>query len=298
MFCFVPLIKSLIIAFLLLLTQVTGEEQLKSFTCEISDEFWPKNKLTCTLKGLNLTSDVKNFHLDPKTTAVTDIKGFGIENSKLEVLTSYVCETLPFLTTFNVKGVGLVAVDVNALDKCTKLEKVFLSFNSLTDLPTGIFDSNENLLSVYLSDNKFTTVDDQLFKNNKNLDDVYLHRNRLRSLPPRLFENNPKVTLVSLGDNQLNDLSFVEEMPVLKNLAVLNLENNQIFDMDAEKLLEKVPNLMFIDLSGTNYFLCKRQKEIEEFFETKNVTQFYFGECIDDEDAWKTKKSLIHTEEH
>lgn len=248
--------------------------QINNYTCV---SFSPNS---CVLENLALTTFQKNFQLIPNQ-PVNEIKNFRFSGSTVKVLTSDVCDALPFITHFSAGESSVTVVDENAFKNCTKLIQLSLESNSLTSLPSRLFEANRELQEVALGENKLTRLDENMFKNNNNLLVVHLYRNALRSLPPKLFENNQNLRFFGLQDNQFRELLFLDEMPVLVNVVQISLYNNKLIDLDADKLLEKFPNLRTIGLYG-NEFWCKRQEVIKNFLEEKGVTEVSIGSCIRD----------------
>lgn len=204
----------------------------------------------CKLSNVNQTSSQKNFKVISHRN-VSEVDTVYFEVSKMETLTEDLCDALPYVESFYVDRLGLTSVDENAFKKCMKLKKVHLNGNLLTSLPLELFDSNVDLSSVWLQENNLTKINESLFKNN-----------------PNLWE-------ISLASNQLQEFSFLTEMP---GMRVINLGNNELSDVDVENLLEKCPNLEQIYLYG-NKFSCDRQHQIITALDAKNIHSS-FGACI------------------
>lgn len=267
--------------------------QVTNYTCKIQKYFfWPSVNF-CVLSDLNVTPSQKHFRIVPNYT-VSDITGVHIQNSQVTLLTSDTCEILPFVTHLLASNIGpITAIEENAFQKCVNLEFVDLSRNSLRHLPSKLFTWNEDILTINFWSNKLTKIDENLFKYNQKLTSVVLSVNRLRALPSHLFTNNPHLKSVNLADNQLAVLSFLDEMPVLRNVTQINLASNKLSDVDVVTLIEKLPNLQTIDLGGSA-FLCPRQQEIKTILKQHNVTQITIGNCILDSE--KTNKTIRDTQ--
>lgn len=94
---------------------------INNYTCEIREDlYWPIN--TCVIHGRNSTSTQKKYFQLVPNNPVNEIKGVRFISSKVEVLTSDVCETLPIVTYFLAWDAGLMVADENAFAKCTKLD--------------------------------------------------------------------------------------------------------------------------------------------------------------------------------
>ncbi|XP_044730275.1 leucine-rich repeat-containing protein 15-like [Chrysoperla carnea] len=96
-----------------------------------------------------------------------------------------------------------------------RLERLFLSYNKIRDLPLGIFHPLRNL--QFLS----------------------LHQNKITDLPPGLFKRNTKLKHLHLSYNDISELN-TEVFKYLKHLHCLNLEGNA---------LKSVPKDIFVYLT-------------------------------------------------
>lgn len=262
----------LLIAWLLI---SATQGKVKFYNCEIKLHF-TNGHSTCILKDLNVTSAEKHFLLQT-TQSVNDTVAVQIENSKIEVLTGDICESLPFVKLYDASEVGLSSVEENAFGKCTKMKRLYLYGNSLTNLPPRVFETNQQLTRVYLRGNQLSVTDENLFKNNKKLNHIDIESNRLRFLPTNLFKNLVNLRSLYLQDNQLSDLSFIEEIPMMKSLAFIRLSHNNLSDANVEKLLVSFPNLNKLWLDN-NEFLCDRQTEMGEFLKAiiSTFTMYFF----------------------
>lgn len=221
------------------LTQVIRGE-VTTVTCEVIENV-PESDFTraenylrfdfistnlCILQGLNMTSLDKHFLPIPNH-SVTDIDAVRIEKSKVEVLTGDICKTMPFIKVFGGASIGLRSIEENAFKECTKLERILLQGNFLSTLSSQIFHWNPELTEVRLWKNELTEIDENLFENNKKLTEIDLSENLLDAMPMNLFQNTKKLTKVLLTrySNKLNDLSFIEEVRVLKTLTLV-LQND------------------------------------------------------------------------
>lgn len=268
--------------------------EVKKFHCEIRDK-------GCYLRGLNYTS-VDKYFLEHPYHPITEIEYVSMLDSKVEVLTGDICQTLPFVKEFFGRSMGLTFLDENAFEKCTKLESVELSDNSLTTLPPKIFYWNEQLEYVGLFHNKLIHLDENVFQNNKKLNLIILTENQLRYLPTNLFKNVLSLMTLYLEYNHISDLSFLEEeAPIMENLEVLHLDHNQLSDVNVELLYRNCSNLEQIHLVE-NEFWCERQLQIGASLTAKGIT-FYgltlgtkhlkgLTVCIEDRKTWEATKAI------
>lgn len=274
---------------------------LKSYTCEIiqnvheshlkqlNNHKYFLNTTLCILEGLNVTSSDKHF-LVVAYFPIEQIDAVWIRESRLEVLTDDICRTLPFLKLFIAHRQGVAIVEENAFKPCAKMEIVDLYHNSLTTLPPGIFHWNPELTKVKFGQNDITSIDENLFENNPNLTHVLFTFNRLNFLPRNLFRNNPKLARLDFSDNELRELSFLEELPVMRSVTFIGLNGNKLSDLNVEKLSEKFPNLKRIWFED-NQIWCERKERIHDFLNATNIRFSAAGDCIRDKKEWEMTKN-------
>lgn len=210
---------------------------------------------SCYLYRLQLTSSTKNFKLIPHRSAY-HIDKFGFRRSSVEVLTSDICEALPHIETFSAPETDIVSVEKDAFRKCIRLTDINLSENLLKTIPVGVFDSNKRLENLWLHNNQLNELDLRIFKNNINLEGLFIER------------------------NQIKNLSYLNEMPKLRELKKFVLSVNQLPDINIEMLLEKCTNLESIDLTE-NKISCERQYEIYRLLRLNNIEYEDIEECDD-----------------
>ncbi|KAH8294122.1 hypothetical protein KR054_008657 [Drosophila jambulina] len=108
-----------------------------------------------------------------------------------------------------------------------ELRSLDLSGNSLTELPSNIFEELENLQSLNLSGNHLTPLTGVLFKPLARLQVIDLSRCNIRQLSGDLLAGLQDLKHILLNDNQLQELqdgSFVN----LWNISSIDLSNNRI----------------------------------------------------------------------
>ena len=107
--------------------------------------------------------------------------------------------------------IELADLDIQALEAddfqgLVNLEGLDLRFNSLTELPEGIFNDLPKLLALWLNHNLITELPDGAFDNLVKLRGLRLHVNSLSELPEGIFDNNVKLEELMLGWNDLASL--------------------------------------------------------------------------------------------
>ncbi|XP_016980214.1 LOW QUALITY PROTEIN: protein artichoke [Drosophila rhopaloa] len=108
-----------------------------------------------------------------------------------------------------------------------ELRSLDLNGNSLTELPSNIFEELENLQSLNLSGNHLTPLTGALFKPLDRLQVIDLSRCNIRQISGDLLAGLQDLKQIYLNDNQLQELqdgSFVN----LWNISYIDLSNNHI----------------------------------------------------------------------
>jgi leucine-rich repeat protein SHOC2 len=107
------------------------------------------------------------------------------------------------------------------LGNFTYLEELDLENNQLTTLPNSLA-SLTNLTEINLSSNYFTTLPNSL-TSLANLLDLYIGDNQLTTLPDSMA-NLINLEWLYLEDNPLTDLSILQQLPKLEEVAFLSVK--------------------------------------------------------------------------
>uniref|UniRef100_A0A336LW35 CSON003032 protein n=1 Tax=Culicoides sonorensis TaxID=179676 RepID=A0A336LW35_CULSO len=194
---------------------------------------------TCVLRDLNLNSSNKHFKLLTNQN-FNIFRNVEFSNSKLEVLTSDICDSLSNLHVFFASNLGILVVEENALKNCKKLQRISFNNNSLTQLPSTLFEDNSELTQVDLSENQLNEIDKNLFKNNDKLERVILTNNNFTYVPPTLFEKNSELLHVLLLGNPIKELhsNLFKNNPILKLVAIGNFDHHHFFTTKINNFLD------------------------------------------------------------
>jgi len=117
--------------------------------------------------------------------------------------------------------------NLNGLEYCTNLTKLYLANNQLIDL-NGLANANlPNLTELYLNNNQLTDLNGLAKANLPNLTVLNLANNQLTDLHDLTNAKLTNLTSLHLYDNQLTDLNGLTNANV-PNLTMLYLSNNRI----------------------------------------------------------------------
>ncbi|CAD6994223.1 protein toll [Ceratitis capitata] len=188
-----------------------------------------------SLKSLNLNMN-KLVDLPPDLFASNKLlKEFRLINNKvqLKTLPRGLFENLTQLEEVTVTC-GLVDLQEDLFDGCTKLANLTLRNNELTTLPDKLLSHQKNLYNVDLSHNRLQSLPDKLFQSTVGLVVLKLSHNQLVEITSELFKPLTKLEILQLNDNDLLKIDF-NAFTETSNMKYLNLANNQIdLSMNAE----------------------------------------------------------------
>ena len=151
----------------------------------------------------------------------------------------------------------------------------FRQLGDITALKTGDFDGMTNLERLYLSGNKLSSLPSRIFDKLTNLKTLDLSSNVLSSLPSGVFDKLTNLTGLSLFNNDFSSLS-TGIFDKLTNLKQLNLSSNQLSSLPAG-LFDKLTNLTYLNLLDnplrslpSNYF--DKLSKLETLFLPPTIT--------------------------
>ena len=128
----------------------------------------------------------------------------------------------------------------------TQLNWLYLSANSLTDLPEGLFRDLVNLKQLWLNDNQLEAIKQSHYRDLINLRLLQLGSNKIHSVEDGSFKTLRGLVQLNLEGNQLTTFPGSLLQP-LANLTILDLSNNQISNLEKE-LTKSNPELTQLGL--------------------------------------------------
>ncbi|XP_017008031.3 uncharacterized protein [Drosophila takahashii] len=121
----------------------------------------------------------------------------NLSRNVLQKLTKIVSNSV---RTINMSWCEITAIDSTALSSLSAIQKLDLSNNLISDIPT--FMRSETLQQLNLANCRLTTVRNNTFREFSELADLHLNGNRLTSpIPPHYFSGNKYLDQLWLGDN-------------------------------------------------------------------------------------------------
>ena len=101
------------------------------------------------------------------------------------------------------KDNGITEIASGIFDQNLELVSVDLSHNMLRTLPLNLFRNNLKLQRFNCRNNRLTEISESLFRSVTNLREVYLDHNKLVTIPPSTFVKNRLIHRLYLQYNQL-----------------------------------------------------------------------------------------------
>jgi Leucine-rich repeat (LRR) protein len=192
----------------------------------------------------------------------------------------------------------IISIDTNAFRNYCYLTHVDLSWNQLSYIEEGTFDSLINLRYLYLDGNVFTNMKDMAIYNLPLLLDLSLSFNKLQQFKLNELNNSPNLTTLYLHYNRIVNINLTS---LHRQIDRLEIDGNRISNIDATNvqfknsldvlwasqnhitdfsLISSLPNLssLHIDAKSPQYLLPNHFKEskLMKMLDLYNVDDYIF----------------------
>lgn len=166
------------------------------------------------------------------------------------------------------------STNVNCFTKYDETVYLNLGDNYFSELQPELFHRMSKLETLYVDRNNLTFLSIEIFSRLHSLKILSVSHNHLKEFQHGLFEHMENLEVFDVSHNQLTDIdSYVHS---LTNLKRLWMDNNRVEDLDAQQLLNDLPNLQNISLDH-NLFSCQKLIGIFRSLKKKNIS-VPFGE--------------------
>lgn len=198
----------------------------------------------CQLLNLTLNATQTRFSISVSSNfSSTGHVMFG--NSSFPVLTRVVCDTFRDTRHLHARNQSIEKLENDTFTACSFLQYVTLDHNRLMSLPDGLFVNNKRLEMIQLQSNQLLVLPPNVFHNLRSLQFLQLDRNRLDELPVELFRD-------------------------LGRLKYLTIFGNPLVVLNAEKMIEYLPNVELISLRDLD-LQCDRMNDVMDVFSQGSV---------------------------
>ncbi|VWU51306.1 leucine-rich repeat protein [Hepatocystis sp. ex Piliocolobus tephrosceles] len=205
----------------------------------------------------------------------------------LFLIKNNITDVTPLFNCVKLKVLFLQLNSIKRINKLTKLEKLNLFNNQLTEEFINI-QENRNLTYIDLSDNNIKNVD--FFINTYSLVHINLANNNIKNIDA--LRNNLNLEYLNLSGNRINKFEDIQILHRLHNLKEFYLSSiyykNNVLILDHEKIIKKYRNITIRHMNvlrniidfKINYIKEKYNKEKQYilFINNKNVS--YINEVL------------------
>lgn len=175
----------------------------------------------------------------------------NFENCHFKALRLNFFVLFPNIRTFVVSNVGLQTLQIYMIREGKQLRHLIASQNNLTEFPSRLFATENQISHIDLSYNKIKRVDPDGLENAKCLEVLNLSYNQIARLDPLFVYNRvPNLSIMDLSHNNLRNLSerFFETATALRQLDLsYTFIGNLKFG-----IFSCLPNLEFLNLRCVN----------------------------------------------
>lgn len=143
---------------------------------------------------------------------------------------------------------NLQVLSPNFFSRSSKIVKIFLGSNALSEIPEAAFANLRNLTTLDLSENRINNIRIAAFVNVMNIKSLDLHGNELTSFKGEHFNTGTSLEVLNLSNNLISYI-FPSSFRIHPRLKRIDLSNNKLYFFPADV----IANLQFlecINLSG------------------------------------------------
>lgn len=218
----------------------------------------------------------------------TGIKYLYLQNNQIEEIKAgvfdNVTDSLRWLVLDN-NAITNVKIEKGTIDKLTSLEKLFFSYNKLTEavippskfldelkimhnmlskFPSGLLSNKENLTSINLQHNQLTSdAVSGAFKGPKKLLYLDISHNKLKKLPAGI-PSSLEMLYADYNDIDSIAAGYLSKLPVLQ---YLRLSHNKLEDSGLPAGVFNMSSLLELDLSFNNLqSIPEVSSQLEQFY--------------------------------
>ncbi|XP_050091842.1 leucine-rich repeats and immunoglobulin-like domains protein sma-10 [Anopheles aquasalis] len=195
-----------------------------------SPVYWQRHRtadrqplISCKENAVNYDCLFKNVHIgdsevvsldrftDYEQPYASNYTSLAFADSTIRRLSKVFLQVYPNTTLLTLQDLQLRTIDRDAFVHGGQVQQLYLSFNSLSQLERGLFDSLHSLQIVALNRNRLSYLPVGLFAHNPMLFSVSMTHNSLTRIDDRTFTNNPQLESVNVSSNSIEhyDLSLL-----------------------------------------------------------------------------------------
>lgn len=222
-------------------------EVLKAIGQGISSEISVNGSIPSAIRANESIIDVSTVDVD---SLVLQVK---FKSSKIAAVPNEIFHKFPSLQIFDASDSEVKSLSTLTFNNAANLLMIFLYNNQLKSITSYVFVHTKNLEVLDLSSNQISRVDQMAFTSLGKLKRLSLSNNRIKTLDDFTFQPLKSLKWILLENNQLSLIS--SDMFTAENLDLYGiLAKNNAIDSISYFVLDKLPSLRFLELSGNKCF--------------------------------------------
>lgn len=177
------------------------------------------------------------------------LAALGLSHHYEKIKTSY--RTQISLTgeiiSIDLMGYGIRSLSSGTFDNYDQLQKIYLAWNKLENLPSDLFKLDNQITHLDLSGNRLSELNKEFFDRLSYLQNLQISDNHLTIFPNKVFESLRGLQELNLRNNQIQQLLSADIAPLISlerlylyfNPMPANLADEDYYDKDGVDELRK-----------------------------------------------------------
>lgn len=181
----------------------------------------------------------------------SSLSSLKMQNNNIPVLPSFSFQYLNNLITLDISGCKILTAEDQAFMGLSKLTKLNINFNRLTEVPRNFPSS---LQTLYLSGNDITRIHGNIFHNLTSLHELSLGDNKIQTLQQTSFTGLVRLRTLKLENNQIATLPG-KLFNSLVSLVSMDISKNRIQRIPfGPDLFSNTPSLQYLNMADNLCF--------------------------------------------
>lgn len=164
------------------------------------------------------------------------------------------CSTIDSLT---LQSIGLNTIEENVFSDLPNLRDLWVTSNTITEIPEFLFPAQNQLEFVVLGDNQISSVHPRAFQSLTNVRMLSLDRNRIEVISAGTFSNLPSITTINCQFNAIRSIESVA-FANIPNLQSLDLSFNAISSLGSHIFASQLPHFQILRINSNGLMAFER----------------------------------------
>lgn len=182
---------------------------------------------TCTFSNVVLNST--HYEWQPTSDIPAGVFVVKFTASKIPVVTNDICKAFPNLVRLEMQSTGIEEIKEDAFHACAGLTILYLYENQIEKLHPNTFLYTVKLQELNFRTNRISKLDHyNLLTNLQDLQEFSCSQNNLTEFSPELIRNNKNLEILGLYSNDLSDIEAEQILDFLPNLVKFHIDDNEL----------------------------------------------------------------------